>query len=102
MFGKRAIIWITSLAGCILSIIFSFEGYVATILAVVGTYYWVKGTEEGQKLLGITKSPTLKFIRMACFSDGVMGGGMVGLSAALQGVALAKSDYLAWTTQLPL
>lgn len=95
MFMYRLSVWIVALIAIVVSISLHFEAYVATILAIVGTYYWVKGNQEFEGTVKHTPTKMLKIIRVACHSDSVMGGGLVGLSAALQGMAQIRVDFFA-------
>lgn len=94
MFVYRLSVWIAALVAIAISIIFHFEAYVASVLAIVGTYYWVKGNQESDGTIRHAPTKWLKFVRAACHSDSIMGGGLVGLSAALQSVAQIRADWM--------
>jgi len=85
--------WIVAIVIAAYSLTFSLEAYAVTLLALVGTLFWVFGSNR--MLERAESGPTLvRLLRKACYSDDVFGGGLVGLSVFIQGISQIMTDAM--------
>ena len=91
-FYSRLIGWVSALLLSSAALVFSFEAYAVTTIAFFGTLYWVFGSERYVER-ATQSTGLLRALRMACYSDDIFGGGLVGMSVLLQGISQVISDF---------
>lgn len=88
----RKLTLLVSIIATIVAIICGFEPYASALISIVGTFYWVRSTDDNEKLIRKAEG-FQKYVKKTIYYDSVLGGGMVGVGVVLTAISQIKSDF---------